>query len=154
MALDSIDAKILEVLQENARVSVSELSKRINLSLSAVSERIKKIEGTGVIEQYTTILDHNMMNKSLEALMMVSVDGTGDMKDLLKLVNSSDEILECYFIAGACDYILKIATENTDTLAALVVKVKAIKGVKNTETNVVLNRIKQVHSVSPVAAKK
>jgi len=153
MALDSIDAKILEVLQENARVSISVLSKRINLSLSAVSERLKKLESSGVIDRYTTVLDPKMMNKTLEALMMVSVDGSGDMKDLLKLVNNSDEILECYFIAGACDYILKIATENTDTLAALVVKVKAIKGVKNTETNVVLNRIKQEYSVAPVVSK-
>jgi len=151
MALDSIDAKILEVLQENAKVSISELSKRINLSLSAVSERIKKLENSGVIEQYTTILNHKLMNKDLQALMMVSVDGTGDMRELVKLVNESDEILECYFIAGACDYILKIATKDTDSLAALVVKIKSIKGVKTTETNICLNKIKQKFSVPPTS---
>ena len=56
MTLDSIDAKILEVLQENARVSISELSKRINLSLSAVSERLKKLEQSGIIDwQYEIV---------------------------------------------------------------------------------------------------
>ena len=52
MALDTIDVKILEVLQENARVSISELSKQVNLSLSAVSERLKKLESSSIIEQY------------------------------------------------------------------------------------------------------
>jgi len=153
MTLDSIDAKILEVLQENARVSISELSKKINLSLSAVSERLKKLECSGVIEQYTTILNPKYMDKNLRALMMVSVDGSGDMKELIKLVNDSDEILECYFIAGASDYILKIATRDTDSLALLVKAVKAIKGVKNTETNVLLDQVKQKYSVAPMAEK-
>lgn len=153
MILDSLDAKILEVLQENARVSISDLSKRINLSLSAVSERLKKLESSGVIEQYTAILNPKEMDRDLQALMMVSVDGSGDMKELINLVNSSDEIIDCYFIAGACDYILKIATKDTDSLAALVVKVKSIKGVKTTETNVFLSKIKEKYSVRPVAGK-
>lgn len=153
MTLDSIDAKILEELQQNARVSISDLSKKINLSLSAVSERLKKLEGSGVIQQYTAILDPRAMDRNLRALMMVSVDGSGNMNELLKLVKESPEILECYFIAGACDYILKVATKDTDSLASLVVKIKAIKGVKTTETNVFLDQIKQEYSVAPVAGK-
>ena len=153
MTLDSIDAKILEVLQENARVSISELSKKINLSLSAVSERLKKLESSGVIEQYTTILNPKAMDKNLHAMMMVSVDGLGDRKELIRLVNESEEILECYFIAGPCDYILKVATKDTDSLADLVMAVKAIKGVKTTETNIFLDRVKQEFSVAPTAGK-
>lgn len=153
MAFDIIDARILEALQENARISISGLSKKINLSLSAISERLKKLENSGIINQYTAILNPKAMHRSLQAIMMVGVDGSGDMRELVKLVESSDEILECHFIAGTCDYILKIYTENTDTLAALVVKIKGIKGVKTTETNVFLNTIKNKYSVSPTALK-
>ncbi|MBQ2059415.1 MAG: Lrp/AsnC family transcriptional regulator, partial [Firmicutes bacterium] len=96
MTLDTIDVKILEVLQQNARVSVSELSKRVNLSLSAVSERLKKLEGSGVIAQYTTILDPVAMNKQASALMMVSLENPSSSDDFLSFVQSNPEILECY----------------------------------------------------------
>ena len=59
--MDIIDVKILEVLQDNARVSISELSKKVNLSLSAVSERLKKLENSNIIESYTAILDAKLM---------------------------------------------------------------------------------------------
>ncbi|MBR0114191.1 MAG: Lrp/AsnC family transcriptional regulator, partial [Firmicutes bacterium] len=72
--MDSIDVKILEVLQENARVSISELSKRVNLSLSAVSERLKKLEASGIILQYTTILNPEILNKHLTAIMMICLE--------------------------------------------------------------------------------
>lgn len=150
MAIDSIDAKILEVLQENARVSISEISKRINLSLSAVSDRLKKLEQSGIIEQYTTVLSPKKMDRGLQAVMLVGVNGSLDTKDLFKIVNESDEILECFFVTGSCDYIIKIATKDTDSLAALMKKIKEVRGVSITETDVVLDQVKLKHSVSPV----
>ncbi|MCQ2552189.1 MAG: Lrp/AsnC family transcriptional regulator [Clostridia bacterium] len=150
MAIDSIDAKILEVLQENARVSISEISKRINLSLSAVSDRLKKLEQSGIIEQYTTVLSPKEMDRGLQAVMLVGVNGSLDTKDLFKIVNESDEILECFFVTGSCDYIIKIATKDTDSLAALMKKIKEVRGVSITETDVVLDQVKLKHSVSPV----
>jgi len=154
MTIDVIDAKILEVLQENARVSLSELSKRINLSLSAASERLKKLESSGIIKQYTAILDQTAMDRELRALMMVNVDNSGNITDLKKLIEQSGEILEAYFVAGDCDYVLKIATRNTSTLANLVNQIKAVKSVKRTETMVLLNEYKQLYSVPPVAGKR
>ena len=61
--MDIIDVRILEVLQDNARVSISELSRRVNLSLSAVSERLKKLENSNIIESYTAILDAKRMGR-------------------------------------------------------------------------------------------
>ena len=61
--MDLIDIKILEVLQENARVSISDLSKKVNLSLSAVSERLKKLENSKIISKYTVILEPKLMDK-------------------------------------------------------------------------------------------
>lgn len=153
MTLDSIDAKILEVLQENARVSISELSKRINLSLSAVSERLKKLEQSGIIDQYTAVLNSKAMEKGLLAIMMIGVDGSLNQKDLLRIVSETDEILECYFVTGTCDYLIKIATKDTDSLGLVMKKIKEIKGVKSTETNVIIDEHKLKHSVSPLAGK-
>ena len=154
MTIDVIDAKILEVLQENARVSLSELSKRINLSLSAASERLKKLESSGIIKQYTAILDPASVDRELRALMMVNVDNSGNITELKKLIEQSGEILEAYFVAGDCDYVIKIATKNTSTLANLVNQIKAVKSVKRTETMVLLNEYKQLYSVPPIASKR
>ena len=153
MTIDAIDAKILEVLQENARVSLSELSKRINLSLSAASERLKKLESSGIIKQYTAILNPASVDRELRAYMMINVDNSGSIAELIKLINNSGEILEAFFVAGNCDYVLKIATKNTATLAELVNQVKSVKSVKRTETMVLLNEYKQLYSVPPIAGK-
>ena len=154
MTVDAIDVKILEVLQENARVSISELSRKINLSLSAASDRLKKLEAAGVIRQYTAVLDPAAMDRELNAYMMINVDNSGSIADLIKLIESSGEILEAYFVAGDCDYILKIATRDTKTLAELVNKVKAVKSVKRTETTILLNNYKQLYSIPPHASRE
>ena len=151
--MDSIDVKILEVLQENSRISISELSKKVNLSLSAVSERIKKLETSGIVEQYTTIIDAKAMNKSLSVLMMISIDNSDAEQKFFKLVQEDDEILECHHITGDYDWIIKIVTESTATLEALMTSIKSIHGVRSTQTIVFLSTVKTRHSVSPVANK-
>ncbi|MBQ3660613.1 MAG: Lrp/AsnC family transcriptional regulator [Firmicutes bacterium] len=153
MALDTIDVRILEVLQENARVSISELSKQVNLSLSAVSERLKKLENSNIIEQYTTVLNPAAMEKELSAIMMISMEDPSDTVEFRRLVQELDEILECHYITGTYDYVLKITTKNMATLELLMNKIKSIKSIKHTETNVIFSTIKNKHSVVPIATK-
>ena len=153
MALDTIDVRILEVLQDNARVSISELSKQVNLSLSAVSERLKKLENSNIIEQYTTVLNPAAMGKELSAIMMISMEDPSDTPEFRRLVQELDEILECHYITGTYDYVLKITTKNMATLEALMNKIKSIKSIKHTETNVIFSTIKNKHSVVPIATK-
>ena len=153
MALDMIDVRILEVLQDNARVSISELSKQVNLSLSAVSERLKKLENSNIIEQYTTVLNPAAMEKELSAIMMISMEDPSDTDEFRRLVQDLDEILECHYITGTYDYVLKITTKNMSTLEALMNKIKSIKSIKHTETNVIFSTVKNKHSVVPIATK-
>ncbi|MDO5441383.1 MAG: Lrp/AsnC family transcriptional regulator [Bacillota bacterium] len=155
MSLDTIDVKILEVLQSNARISVSELSKQVNLSLSAVSERLKKLESSGVIEEYTTIIKPSAMEKELSVLMLVSLESTTGtaVKELQLFVDNADEILECHHITGEYDYALKITTKNTETLEKLMSTIKSISGVRHCQTNVILSSSKKRYSVRPVAAR-
>ncbi|MBP5749410.1 MAG: Lrp/AsnC family transcriptional regulator [Firmicutes bacterium] len=153
MALDTIDVRILEVLQDNARVSISELSKQVNLSLSAVSERLKKLENSNIIEQYTTVLNPSAMEKDLSAIMMISMEDPSDTAEFTRLVQEQNEILECHYITGTYDYVLKITTKNMSTLETLMNKIKSIKSIKHTETNVIFSTIKNKHSVVPIATK-
>lgn len=147
--MDAIDSKILEVLQENSRVSISDLSKQVNLSLSAVSERLKKLEASGIIEKFTVILDSKALGQELTVLMNISLENPRDTVEFLDIVNKESEILECHYVTGEYDYILRITTKNTATLEALMNRLKAIPEIKRTQTNVVLSSLKHLYSVTP-----
>lgn len=72
--MDAIDYKILKILQKNARETASNISKEIHLSVSAVIERIRKMEETGVIKEYTIIVDEKKTGNEMTALMEVSLE--------------------------------------------------------------------------------
>jgi Lrp/AsnC family leucine-responsive transcriptional regulator len=147
--MDLIDNQILRLLQQNARMSVSEISSKVNLSVPAVSDRIKKIEASGVIEQYTTIISSAALKKELAALMFVSLEKPQYSEKFRSFVDTEDDILECHYIAGDFDYLLKIITENTGTLEKLLNKIKSVPGIQKTRTSVVLLTVKNKHSITP-----
>lgn len=149
--MDAIDSKILEALQRNSRVSISDLSKQVNLSLSAVSERLKKLESSNIIERFTVILDSKALGKELSVLMNISLENPRNTKEFVEIINSEEEILECHYVTGEYDYILKITTKNTISLESLMNRIKSIPGIKKTETNVVLSSLKHLYSVSPAS---
>jgi len=147
--MDDIDRKILKKLQENARITVSDLSSEITLSMPAISERIKKLEASGVIKQYTTILDPALLNKHLMALMFLRFDNPKHGDQFASLVKAEPEIKECYYITGDFDYSLKILTENTRTLEKLLTRIKNASGVVKTQTIVILSTITDSPSIVP-----
>ena len=148
--MDVIDVKILEVLQENSRVSISELSRKVNLSLSAVSERLKKLENSNIISKYTVILDPKLLGKDLSVMISIGLESTSQTQAFLDFVETEPEILECHYITGEYDYMLKVTTTNTHTLEMIMNRIKSFHGIKRTQTNVILSTTKQLHSVSPV----
>ena len=154
MTLDTIDAKILNVLQENARVSISELSKRVHLSLSAVSERLKKLESSGIIDQYTTILNSASLDKQISSIMLVSLEDPSKIDEFLKFIDENDEILEAYHITGDADYSLKIITSSMQGLESIINKIKTVSAVRKTQTSVVLSTLKHKYSIPPIPTKE
>lgn len=147
--MDSLDIKILKLLQNNARVTVSEISGKINLSIPAVSDRLKKLDASGVIEKYTVIINAKKLNRNLTAIMFVSLESPKHTNKFLESVQKEEEILECHYLAGDYDYALKIITENTETLEKLLNKIKGLNGISKTKTTVSLSTIKNNYSVMP-----
>lgn len=147
--MDSIDTKILEALQENSRISISDLSKNVNLSLSAVSERLKKLEASNIIEKYTVILNSHSLGQELSVFMSISLESPKHTKEFLDTISNESGILECHYVTGEYDYILKITTKSTQTLETLMNRIKGIPGIKRTQTNVVLSTLKNNYSISP-----
>ncbi|MCX7922658.1 MAG: Lrp/AsnC family transcriptional regulator [Clostridia bacterium] len=147
--MDVIDVKILKLLQKNARITASEISGEINLSVPAVSDRIRKLESSGIIQQYTAIINSRKLEKDLTAIMFVSLERPKYTERFLEFVNGEMEILECHYLAGDYDYALKIVTENTFTLESLLNRIKSVQGVQKTKTIVVLSTVKNNYSVCP-----
>ncbi|ORT99969.1 Transcriptional regulator, AsnC family [Anaerovibrio sp. JC8] len=139
--MDKIDKQILKRLQENARVTISVLSSEISLSMPAISERLKKLEASGVIKQYTAILNPELMDKNLTALVNLGFDNPSKADDFKKFVVNEPDIKECFYITGDFDYCLKIITHNTQTLEGLLTRIKEQAGVTKTQTIVVLSSI-------------
>ncbi len=110
VALDSNDLAILKLLQANARITVKEISEKIHLSTTPVHERIKRLEQSGVIKQYVTLLDYNKVNRSLMVICYVSLkehSKTAGVK-FIKNINELQEVIECYSISGEFDFMLKV----------------------------------------------
>lgn len=147
--MDITDVKILELLQENSRISISEISKKVNMSLSAVSERLKKLESTDIIEKYTVILNPQYLGKELSVLMNLCLEQSRGVDEFNEFIKSEPEILECHYITGEYDVSLKIVTRNTATLEKLMNRIKTYPGIKRSQTNVILSSLKNKCSVSP-----
>lgn len=145
--MDSIDLRIIELLQKDGRASISDIGSKINLSVSAVGERIKKLEKAGIIQQYTVILDGKYFKKELTALMFISLESPKFIDRFLKFVEAEHDILECHYIAGNYDYMMKIVTKNPATLEELLNKIKSVPGIVKTYTNVVLKTVKNNYSI-------
>jgi Lrp/AsnC family leucine-responsive transcriptional regulator len=147
--MDEIDVKILNQLQNNARTSASEIAHLVNLSVPAVSERIKKLDASGIIEQYTTIISPIHLSKQLTAIMYVSLERPRYAENFHERILAEEDVLECHYIAGDYDYSLKIITKNTMTLERLLNRIKSVQGVQKTRTNIVLSTLKNLHSIKP-----
>ncbi|QHV94049.1 Lrp/AsnC family transcriptional regulator [Spirosoma endbachense] len=115
--LDSIDHKILGLLQENARLTIQEIGQRINLSKTPVHERIKRLEREGVIDRYVTILDKKKLGNILMVYCQVTLDRqTRDaFADFDAAVRELPEVLECNRVSGTFDYLLKIVSRDMET---------------------------------------
>ena len=108
--LDKNDLAILKLLQANARITVKEIGEKIHLSTTPVHERIKRLEQSGVIKQYVTLLDYNKVDRGLMVICYVSLKEHSKSAGVkfIKNIHELDEIIECYSISGEFDFMLKV----------------------------------------------
>jgi Lrp/AsnC family leucine-responsive transcriptional regulator len=147
-ALDQKDLAILKLLQCNARVTVKEISDKVNLSTTPVYERIKWMEETGVIKQYATLVDPAKLNKRLMVIVYVSLkqhNKTAGSK-FVKTINEMSEVLECYSISGEFDFMLKILVEDMNAYYDFHVnRLSEMENIGNVQSVFVMGVVKETH---------
>ena len=150
VSLDKKDMAILKLLQENARITVKEISDKIHLSTTPVHERIKRMEESGVIKQYVTLVDQNKVDLNLMVICYVSLkehSKTAGVK-FIKMVNELQEVIECYSISGEFDFMLKVVCKDMNTYYDFHVnKLSQQENMGNVQSVFVMGVIKETHQL-------
>lgn len=147
---DKKDLAILNLLQQNARITVKEISEKIHLSTTPVHERIKRMEESGVIKQYATLVNHSKVKKGLTVICYVSLKEHGKKAGakFIKTIKDLNEVIECFSISGEFDFMLKVVCEDMNTYYDFHVnKLSEIENVGHVQSIFVMGIIKQTHQV-------
>lgn len=140
--MDKVDEKILAILKKNARTRVSHIAREIHLSETSVIDHIKKMENSGVIKQYTTVIDYEKVGMDISAFTYVRVEHPKYNEEFIKHMQEHPEVAELHYITGDYDFILKIVTKSSSSLQRVLNDIKCAPGVSLTRSNVVLSTCK------------
>lgn len=107
--LDRLDLKILDELQHNGRISITELGERIGLSSSPCSDRVRRLERSGVITGYHARIDPKALGKTLLVFVEITLSSkSGDVFEAVrKQLLHMPEVMECHLVSGSFDYLVK-----------------------------------------------
>ena len=151
MSFDTIDKQLLAFLQTDCKQTNKELSNKLNLSVTAVYERIKKLENQGVISNYVALLKKEKVEKSFVAFCHIKlIQHTRDYvvkfeKEVAELV----EVMECYHISGDYDYLLKVMVEDMEAFREFLVnKLTSINHIGSTHSMFVINEVKHTTAIT------
>lgn len=149
--IDDVDAKILGILQENARTTQADVAKAVGLAPSAVLERIRKLEAKGAIREYVAHIDPHLANRSLLAFVAVKTSEYGPEQRSAKALAQIPEVLEIHHVAGEDCFLLKVRAKDAEHLGQMLRKeIAAVPGVTSTRTTIVLETVKETARV-PIA---
>ena len=150
ITLDNKDLAILHLLQQNARMTVKEISDKMHLSTTPVHERIKRMEASGVIKQYATLVDHTKVKKGLMVICYISLNqhSKNAGTKFIKTINELSEVIECYSISGEFDFMLKVVCRDMNAYYDFHVnKLSQIENMGHVQSVFVMGIIKQTHQI-------
>lgn len=150
MKLDAIDKKILQQLQKDSKITSKELSNSLDLSVTAVFERIKRLERNEVISKYVALLKPEHVDKSFMVLTQIKlVQHT--KKNVMKFeaeVVKLDEVLECYHVSGEYDYILKILVKDMEAYREFMLsKLTSLEHIGSTQSTFIISPVKSTTAI-------
>ncbi|RIA09962.1 Lrp/AsnC family leucine-responsive transcriptional regulator [Flavobacteriaceae bacterium MAR_2010_72] len=151
MVLDEIDRKLLLLLQHDCKQTNKELSNKLNLSVTAVYERIKKLEREQLISRYVALVNKSHIGKSFVAFCSIKL--TQHSQDYVvkfeKEVAKLEEVLECYHISGDYDYLLKVVVSDMEDFREFMVKkLTTINHIGSTHSSFMINEVKHTTAIS------
>ena len=152
-SLSRIEAKIVRELQEDGRITYSELARRVGLSTTACIERVRKLEREKVIRGYTAIIDPEAVGRGFMVLVQVTLtkNSQATFQAFNKAVKALEEVQECYLISGNFDYLIKARVKDMNHYRAFLGEtLLSLPGVQESVSNPVMEQVKETLQL-PVA---
>lgn len=146
MKLDVLNVKILKCLQQNARMSNAEIGRQVGITSPAVSERIKKMEDLGIIEDYKAIVSPFEMGYQFKAIITLRAF-MGKLKPFLDKVKTYDEVINCYRITGDENIVMEVVLKNNRHLETFI---DQLISYGESKTQIVLSRVIKQKEIKPV----
>jgi len=151
MNLDITDKKLLNFLQQDCKQTNKELSSKLNLSVTAVYERIKKLERSGVVKKYVSLLDKEKVNMGFVVFCQIKLvqHAREYLTKFEKEVTKLDEVLECFHVSGDYDYLLKVIVKDMPHFRLfMVTKLTTLKHIGSTHTSFTISEVKNTTAIS------
>ena len=151
MTFDAIDKKLIQLLQEDSKQTNKALSNKLNLSVTAVYERIKKLENQGVINKYVALINKEKVAKSFVAFCHVKLTQHSQnyVIEFEKEVADLQEVLECYHISGDYDYLLKVLVKDMEAFREFMVnRLTKINHIGSTHSMFMINEVKHTTAIT------
>lgn len=150
MLLDVIDKKILELVQNDSKKTTKELSIKLNLSVTAVYERVRKLEREGIIEKYVAIVNKSKVEKGF--LVFCHLKLIQHSRDYIQIfekeVAQLSEVVECYHVSGDYDYILKIVVKDMEAYRQFLInKLTSLSHIGSTHSTFMIDEIKNTTQI-------
>ena len=142
MKLDTIDLKILEELQESGRESASNIAENIKVSVPTITERMRKLQESGVVLGFQAILNPSDLGLDVSAIITVISGSSQYYKEVTIEAKKTSEVVQCFSTTGNGSHTLLVTTKNSNTLEELLRKIQSWPGVTRTETQIILSSYK------------
>jgi Lrp/AsnC family leucine-responsive transcriptional regulator len=137
--IDAVDQQLIDLLRANGRASYAELARKVGLSSPAVTERVAKLEASGVITGYRAVIDPPKVGLDVTALIGVIESDSVDDVGVEEAMRAMPEVEDCWRVAGSEGYVLKVRVPDIAALEATIGALNRIRGVARTRTTVVLS---------------
>lgn len=143
--LDRTDIAILNVLQENAKITNAELAHRVNLSTTPCFNRVKAMEALGLIRQQVTLLAPELLGLNVNVFIHVSLEKQVEdaLQSFEEAISSRPEVMECYLMSGDADYLLRVLVPNIQALERFILDhLTKVPGVANIRSSFALKQVR------------
>lgn len=150
MKLDDIDIRILQQLQQDSKITNKELSGKLDLSVTAIYERIKRLERNNVVSRYVALLNLEKVEKSFTVLCQIKLlqHTKAYMIKFEAAVARLPEVLECYHVSGEYDYNLKVVVKDMEAYREfMVTKLTTLEHIGSTQSTFIINQVKNTTAV-------
>ena len=152
--LDKKDIQILRIIQKNSKITTREIARQLDIPVTTVFTRIKKLEQKGIIKEYRAILNEKKLGKGTTAFILASFSYRTQNKELLsqrelaREIAKFPEVQEVHIITGDWDLLIKVKAENVEAIGKFVIdKLRLVKGIEKTLTCVVFETEKETTEI-------